>query len=213
MRQNRVARIVTATGTARKQALPRARTGAAGGNGTTLTLNRRPGSASQGVLVMGGRALPCAIGRSGIRSPKREGDGATPAGRLAPVAALWRPDRGPPPATRLPLHPIGPRDGWCDAAFDGNYNRPVGLPYARSHEVMTRADALYDMVVVLDWNFRRRLQGRGSAIFLHLARPGFRPTEGCIAVTRPTMRLLLARLGRRDTIRIAGSSPRRKAST
>lgn len=78
---------------------------------------------------------------------------------------------------------------------------------------MTRADALYDLVVVLDWNFRRRLQGRGSAIFLHLARPGFRPTEGCIAVTRPTMRLLLARLGRRDTIRIAGSSPRKKAST
>ncbi len=78
---------------------------------------------------------------------------------------------------------------------------------------MARADALYDMVVVLDWNYRRRLQGRGSAIFLHLARPGFRPTEGCIAVTRPTMRLLLARLGRRDAIRVGGSSPRRKASS
>ncbi len=181
---------MTATGTARKQALPRARTGAAGGRGATLTLNRRPGSASQGVLIMSGRALPCAIDRSGIRSSKREGDGATPVGRLAPVAVLWRPDRGPPPATRLPLHPIGPRDGWCDAGFDANYNRPVSLPYARSHEVMARADALYDMVVVLDWNYRRRLQGRGSAIFLHLAR-----------------------LGRRDAIRVGGSSPRRKASS
>lgn len=203
---------MTATGTARKQALPRTRTGAAGGSGTTLTLNRRPGTASQGVLIMSGRALPCAIGRSGIRSPKREGDGATPVGRMAPVAVLWRPDRGLRPATRLPVHPIGPRDGWCDAAFDANYNRPVTLPYPRSHETMARADALYDLVVVLDWNYRRRLQRRGSAIFMHLARPGFRPTEGCIAVTPPTMRLLLARLGRRDTIRVVGSSPRRKAS-
>ncbi|MBZ9938006.1 L,D-transpeptidase family protein [Mesorhizobium sp. BR1-1-16] len=152
--------------------------------------------------MMSGRSIPCAIGRSGISGLKREGDGATPAARMALVAVLWRPDRGTPPKTLLPRRAIRPADGWCDAAFDANYNRPVTCPYPASHEAMTRDDALYDIVVVLDWNYTRRLQGRGSAIFLHLARPGFKPTEGCIAVTRADMRWLLGRVGRRARVRV-----------
>ncbi|HWJ72732.1 MAG TPA: L,D-transpeptidase family protein [Kaistia sp.] len=151
---------------------------------------------------MSGRSIPCAIGRSGISGSKREGDGATPVARMALVAVLWRADRGAPPKTLLPRRPIRPPDGWCDAAFDANYNRPVTRPYPKSHEAMNRDDALYDVVVVLDWNYTRRLQGRGSAIFLHLARPGLKPTEGCIAVTRADMRWLLANVGRGATVRV-----------
>ena len=125
---------------------------------------------------MGGRALPCAIGRSGIRSPKREGDGATPVGRLAPVAALWRPDRGPA-AGNPPAAPSDRPARWLVRCRFRRQLQPAGRPSLcqepRGHDA--RADALYDLVVVLDWNYRRRLQGRGSAIFLHLARPGFRP--------------------------------------
>lgn len=166
-----------------------------------MILNRRPGVRSQGILLVHGRAIPCAIGRSGISGLKREGDGATPAAPMRLVAVLFRPDRGPPPATGLPRRRIRGDDGWCDAVFDANYNRPVRRPYRGSHEAMARDDALYDIVVVLDWNYTRRLQGRGSAIFMHLARPGFGPTEGCIALNPQALRLLLARIGLSATIR------------
>ena len=76
------------------------------------------------------------------------------------------------------------RLGWCEVPDDRNYNRPVKMPYGASHERMRRADDLYDVCIVLDWNIRPRRRGRGSAIFFHLARPGFTPTQGCVAVTR-----------------------------
>mgnify|MGYP003888765875 CR=1 FL=1 len=101
--------------------------------------------------------------------------------------------------TRLPMARIGSNLGWCEVPDDRNYNRPVRMPYAASHETMRRADALYDVCIVLDWNIRPRRRGRGSAIFFHLARPGFPPTEGCVAVSRAVMLRLLPHLGP-DTI-------------
>ncbi len=94
------------------------------------------------------------------------------------------------------------KDGWCDAPGNRNYNRLVRLPYRASHERMRRQDGLYDVCIVLDWNIRERRQGRGSAIFLHLARPGYAPTEGCIALSRRDMARLLPHLarGRRITV-------------
>lgn len=76
------------------------------------------------------------------------------------------------------------------------------MPYPASAETMWRADALYDVVVILDWNISRRSQGRGSAIFFHLARPGFTPTEGCVAVRLPDMRKILQRLRRGAAIEV-----------
>ena len=95
------------------------------------------------------------------------------------------------PLTGLPMQPISPALGWCEVPDDRNYNRPVRMPYRASHERMMRDDRLYDACLVLDWNIRPRKRGRGSAIFFHLARPGFKPTEGCVAVSVQTMRLLL----------------------
>lgn len=169
-----------------------------------LRLKRRPGTRGEGLLLVRGQAIRCAIGRSAIHAPKREGDGATPVGRLRLLALLYRADRGPPPATRLPVRAIRHDEGWCDAPFDPNYNRPIRLPYRQSHEVMRRDDTLYDMVVILDWNLTRRLRGRGSAIFLHIARPDFGPTAGCIALSPRDMRRLLQCLPRHAVIRIDG---------
>ncbi|SHF58417.1 L,D-peptidoglycan transpeptidase YkuD, ErfK/YbiS/YcfS/YnhG family [Kaistia soli DSM 19436] len=202
MWQNRNGQSLTATVTPRKQGAPGPGRGALGKRSTRLELNRRPGTTSQGILIMSGRTIPCAIGRSGISLRKREGDGATPVARMAFVAVLWRADRVAPPATLLPRRAIRPEDGWCDAAFDPNYNRLIRRPYRKSHEAMSRDDALYDIVVVLDWNCTRRLQGRGSAIFLHLARPGYKPTEGCVAVSIADMRWLLAQAGRRAHLQV-----------
>jgi len=150
---------------------------------------------TRGLIVVGGLWIPCALGRSGVVRHKREGDGATPAGRLGLLAVLYRPDRIRRPPTALPVIPLAPDAGWCDDPADRRYNRPVRLPCAAGHERLWRSDRLYDVVVVLDYNFERPRPGAGSAIFLHIAAPDFAPTEGCVAVSMTAMRRLLARAG------------------
>jgi len=159
-----------------------------------IHVRRRPGAPHLGVLRLGGRAIPVALGRGGIGFDKREGDGRTPAGRWRIVRLLYRADRGPRPITRLPARPIAPSDGWCDDPQDRRYNQPVHLPIAASHERMAREDGLYDLVLVLDHNTRPRIKGRGSAVFIHAARPGFTPTQGCVALAPRDLRHLAAAL-------------------
>jgi L,D-peptidoglycan transpeptidase YkuD (ErfK/YbiS/YcfS/YnhG family) len=110
-------------------------------------------------------------------------------------AGCWRADRRPRPETLLPLRGIRPSDGWCDASLDRRYNRHVTLPYPASAEAMWRDDGLYDFVLDLGWNRGQIRPGRGSAIFLHVARPGFLPTEGCIALEAGALRRLLRLIG------------------
>lgn len=163
-----------------------------------IVVRRRPGAVHLGLLRAGSLALPVAIGRTGTAYDKREGDGRTPAGSWRILKVLYRPDHGPRPVTRLPAAAIRPEDGWCDAPADRRYNRPVRLPLggARpvSHERMWRDDEVYDLVLILDHNARPRVKGRGSAVFVHLARPGFSPTAGCVALRRADLKRLLARL-------------------
>jgi L,D-peptidoglycan transpeptidase YkuD (ErfK/YbiS/YcfS/YnhG family) len=158
--------------------------------------------ATHGFVWLGALRWRCALGRSGIRAIKREGDGATPLGRWPLRRAVYRSDHVQRPRTSLPLTPIRSTDGWCDAPGDNNYNRPVPFPYPASAEAMWRPDHLYDLVLILGHNDRPRVRGGGSAIFLHLARPGYRPTEGCIALSHRDARQLFARLNRRTMIQV-----------
>lgn len=151
---------------------------------------------SRGSIRFGWQQAGCALGKGGVRTLKREGDGASPQGRWRVVRVLMRRDRVRRPMSALPIQAIGSLDGWCDAPSDRNYNRPVCLPYPASAERMWRDDRLYDIVVVLDHNQRPRNRGRGSAIFIHICRPGLLPTEGCIAVQPDAMRRLLRYLKR-----------------
>lgn len=151
--------------------------------------------ATKGWVQCGNLVFPCALGRGGISHRKREGDGATPVGTYALRKLFFRPDRLAPPRTGLPSTPLSPADGWCDAPRDRNYNRPVRHPYPASAERMWREDSLYDIVVVIGYNDARRIAGRGSAIFMHIARNGFAPTEGCIALRRTHLMQLAAQLG------------------
>lgn len=137
-----------------------------------------------GRLVWKGRVLTCALGRSGVATEKREGDGATPLGCFPLREVRYRADRLEPPVTSLPLSPIRPEDGWCDDPADPLYNRPVPLPYPARHERLWREDSLYDVVVVLGYNDDPVTPGLGSAIFLHIARGAYEATEGCVALTR-----------------------------
>jgi len=150
---------------------------------------------TKGILRLREITVPCALGRSGIVMRKREGDGGTPAGRFRLLSVFYRPDRGLSPATLLPVAPLSPASGWCDDPLSPRYNRPVDLPFAAGHEKMWREDRLYDIVVVLDCNMHPAVRGRGSAIFFHIAREDYRPTEGCVAVSPEHMRLVLAQVG------------------
>lgn len=161
--------------------------------------------ATSGHLKYGNLQFPVAFGRGGIRALKKEGDGATPMRRLTILHAYYRQDRVPRPRSRFVMHPIRPGDGWCDANGDRNYNRQVPMPYPASAERMWRKDHLYDIVAVLDYNIAPRVQGRGSAIFLHVARRNFAPTAGCIAMKREHLVRLLAAMPDRAAILIGKS--------
>lgn len=165
--------------------------------------------ASQGWLKLGPLMFPCALGRSGCRARKREGDGATPSGLWRVRGVLYRPDRVGRPRTRLPVRAMRPCDGWCDAPADRNYNRPVRHPYPAGAERLWRADELYDVVVVLDYNERPRVRWRGSAIFMHVAKRGYAPTEGCIALARPHLLRVLERLGPLSSVAVAAPQKKR----
>jgi L,D-peptidoglycan transpeptidase YkuD (ErfK/YbiS/YcfS/YnhG family) len=128
-----------------------------------------------------GRKIPCSIGRNGISTSKREGDGATPAGLLHVVGMLYRPDRIISGSLPHWAKPIGRRDLWSDDPADPDYNHPVRAPHRFSHEALRRPDPLYDLILVTDWNYPAASPGRGSAIFLHSWRRPRAPTAGCVA--------------------------------
>jgi L,D-peptidoglycan transpeptidase YkuD (ErfK/YbiS/YcfS/YnhG family) len=163
---------------------------------------------ADGRLDLGGRLVPCALGWGGVKpaADKREGDGASPAGVWLIRRVLFRPDREALPQTALPVTEIKPEDGWCDAPDDPAYNRPVRVPYLASAERMWRSDGLYDVVVVLGHNDEPPVPGLGSAIFLHLAKPRYQPTEGCVAISRGDMADLLRAARPGDTLEIRAGS-------
>jgi L,D-peptidoglycan transpeptidase YkuD (ErfK/YbiS/YcfS/YnhG family) len=153
------------------------------------------GNPRRGWLTAGGRTIPVALGRGGIRANKREGDGGTPKGTFHPRKLWWRADRHPQPRTFLPVRAIAPEDAWCEDPNDRHYNKPVRLKRDRGGDRLRREDHLYDFIVEIDHNTSPRIAGRGSAVFLHLARDNFAPTAGCVSMTKSAMLHLLQRLG------------------
>jgi L,D-peptidoglycan transpeptidase YkuD (ErfK/YbiS/YcfS/YnhG family) len=160
-----------------------------------LEVRAKPGARSRGVLLAGRLAIPVVLGRAGIRANKREGDGATPRGRFRLRRLWWRPDRGRKPLTLLPTVRIDPAVAWCEDAGDRRYNRPFRRSANEPGDRLWRDDPLYDLIVEIDHNTRPRIAGRGSAVFLHVAREDRSPTAGCIALAARDLRRLLARLG------------------
>jgi L,D-peptidoglycan transpeptidase YkuD (ErfK/YbiS/YcfS/YnhG family) len=157
-----------------------------------------------GHLIWPGGSARAAIGRAGVTANKKEGDGATPAGKFALVSALYRADRVAPPRTRLRLWALAPDDGWVDDPADANYNRLVSLPYPAHAEALWLPEAVYDVIIVVGYNLQPVVPGAGSAIFLHVARPDFSPTAGCIAIEKTVLLELMLRLGPYSTITIRG---------
>lgn len=163
-------------------------------------------ASADGFLRFGETELRCALGKGGLKpaSEKREGDGASPIGAWPIRKVFYRPDLGPAPQTALPVEAIQPNDGWCDAPGDPAYNRPVTLPYPASAERMWRDDRVYDIVVVLGHNDDPPVSPMGSCIFMHLARPDYSPTEGCVALARADLEAVLRAAKPGDAVEIVG---------
>ena len=151
-----------------------------------------------------GHHCRCALGSGGLCAArdKREGDGATPQGDYRLRRLLYRADRVAAPPGALPVRALRADDGWCDAADDPAYNRPVALPYPASAEALWRDDHVYDLIGILSHNDSPPRPGKGSAIFMHLARPDYSPTRGCIALMEDDLRALFACAGAGTIIRI-----------
>src|ERR1700730_3485164 len=162
---------------------------------TAVRIRAAAGDPRRGWLTANGQTIPVALGRGGIRANKREGDGGTPKGTFRPRQLWWRADRHPRPRTFLAVRAIGPEDAWCEDPSSRHYNQPVRGDSTGGGDRLKRDDHLYDFIVEIDHNFSPRIKGRGSAVFLHLARENFGPTAGCVSMKKSVLLRLLARLG------------------
>lgn len=162
-------------------------------------------ASADGVLTGPGVQARCALGKGGLlpARDKREGDGASPIGDWPMRRVFYRADRLAPPETGLPVQALRPEDGWCDDPAHPQYNRLVTRPFEASHEKLWRDDHVYDLIVELGHNDDPPIAGLGSAIFMHLAKPDYAPTEGCVALAEPDLRAVLRLCDATAWIRIA----------
>jgi L,D-peptidoglycan transpeptidase YkuD (ErfK/YbiS/YcfS/YnhG family) len=160
-----------------------------------IQVYKQPGTKTRGILKAGHAAIPVALGRGGILTNKREGDGGTPRGNFRLKRLWWRQDRITRPRTMLPVRAIRSTDAWSEDPADRRYNRPVHRKPSEPGDRLMRADDLYDLIIEIDHNDRPRVAGRGSAVFIHIARDGFKPTAGCVALRRNDLLRLLEQVG------------------
>jgi L,D-peptidoglycan transpeptidase YkuD (ErfK/YbiS/YcfS/YnhG family) len=171
-----------------------------------LIVSALPGK-TIGTARFGDRNYRCALGRGAMRGDKREGDGATPVGRFALRRLFYRADRLQRPSTGLPVQALDVHDGWCDDVADPAYNRLVRLPFAARHEVLWRADHIYDLLLVIGHNDAPVKAGAGSAVFIHLARDDYAPTDGCVAFAAADLLEILAGVSTSDHLQVALQAP------
>ncbi|MEP2981396.1 MAG: L,D-transpeptidase family protein [Lentilitoribacter sp.] len=167
-----------------------------------VIVRQKPGVKTQCLVRIGSLTFKGALGRSGRTIFKREGDGATPIKPMRCLSSRYKHRHKLRAQTKLAMLPISENMGWCDEADHATYNRAVKLPFSPSHETMLRDDVLYDFVIVLDWNITSRKRHCGSAIFFHVAKPGYPPTQGCIAISRQDMMRLLPLIDNKTVIKV-----------
>ena len=139
------------------------------------------------LLGFNGNSYRCAIGKNGVTSEKKEGDGCTPLGEYSLGCIYFRKDKLILTDVKLPTIAIDKNAGWCDDVASNDYNRPIAFPFKYSAERLFRDDGIYDIVCVINYNTFPVIPGHGSAIFLHIAKPGFLGTEGCVAIEREAL--------------------------
>ena len=154
------------------------------------------------LLRFNGNSYTCAIGKNGVTAEKKEGDGCTPLGEYSLGCIYFRKDKLILPDVKLPKIAIDKNAGWCDDVASDDYNRPVAFPFKYSAERLFRDDGIYDIVCVINYNSDPVIKGKGSAIFLHIARNDYSGTEGCIALQQNDLIQLLSQINSQTRISI-----------
>ena len=126
----------------------------------------------------------CAVGKRGISIKKKEGDLITPKGTFKIKEIFYRKDRVQNLITRLKKTVIRKNMGWCDDPKSKKYNKLIYFPFKHSAEKLYRRENIYDIILVLNFNMNPVKKNKGSAIFIHVAKKNFQPTQGCIALNK-----------------------------
>ena len=144
----------------------------------------------------------CAIGKRGISKKKVEGDKCTPKGSFKFRYVFYRKDRVTNIKSKQKLVPIKKDFGWCDDVRSKYYNKFVKLPFKFSAEKLYIKKNIYDIVVVIDHNQNPIKKGKGSAIFLHVAKRDYSPTLGCIALSKDKLKILISIINKNTFLKI-----------
>jgi L,D-peptidoglycan transpeptidase YkuD (ErfK/YbiS/YcfS/YnhG family) len=144
----------------------------------------------------------CALGKAGIGKKKREGDNVTPTGNFKIVKIYYRSDRVKKISSKLRLIEITKNMGWCDDPNSKNYNKLINLPSKYSHEKLFKKNNIYNVIVVLNYNMKPVIKNKGSAIFIHIAKKNYQPTQGCIALKKNDLLKLLSKIRKNIKIKI-----------
>ena len=146
--------------------------------------------------------LRCSIGKRGISIRKKEGDKRTPKGEFKLRYILYRKDRVFNLQTTLKKIKIDKKMGWCDDPKSSYYNKIIKYPFKYRSEKLWRKDNIYDIIIIIDYNLNPVIKNKGSAIFLHIAKRNYNPTDGCIAVSKKNIRLLVSKINKKTKIKI-----------
>ena len=143
----------------------------------------------------------CVVGKKGISEKKREGDFCTPKGSFKLQTVYYRHDRIKNIETKLNIKRIQPSMGWCNDPLNKKYNSLIKINEKIKHEKLYRKDNKYDILVVIDYNYRKPIPFRGSAIFIHLTN-SFKGTAGCVALNKKDLLILLKLVNKKTKIKI-----------
>ena len=153
-------------------------------------------------LLYSGYKLKCSIGKLGLNKYKKEGDLTTPKGIFKLGILYYRKDRVKLPACKIRKKVIKKSMGWCDDITSSKYNRQINLPSKFKSEKLFRKDNIYDIFINIKYNFTKVIKGKGSAIFLHISNKKYKPTKGCVAISKKDFMNILPHINKKTKILI-----------
>ena len=153
-------------------------------------------------LIYNNYKVKCALGKRGIGNKRKEGDFITPKGLYKIKYILYRKDRVSKIKTKFNKVILKKNMGWCDDPKSSRYNKLIRTPFNYNYEKLYRKNNIYDIILVLNYNMNPIQKGKGSAIFIHIAKKDYSKTEGCIAVKKKDLLKILKELKVKTQVRI-----------
>ena len=153
-------------------------------------------------LLYKGYKLKCSVGKSGVKKVKKEGDLATPKGTFKLGLLYYRKDRIKLPKCKIKKKIIRKNMGWCNDSKSNKYNRQIKFPYNYSSEKLYKRENVYDLFLLIKYNTRPVIKEKGSAIFLHIAKKNYQPTQGCVAISKKDFLKILPLINNKTSIAI-----------